>query len=289
MPTGTYTIREMQPDELRFAVDLAKAEGWNPGLDDQRCFFAADPHGFLIGELDGEPISSISAVRYGDTYGFLGFYIVKPEYRKQKYGLGIWNAGMQYLANRDVGLDGVVAQIANYEKSGFQIAYFNARYEGQAAGGGQAPDARIVELATVPFAELLAYDTQVFAFPRAEFLRAWISQPGGTALGIRAEGRLAGYAVLRPCFRGYKIGPLFADDEQSAEALFQAVSARAPQGTPIFLDIPDQQQNPAAHALVQRHAMRLVFETARMYRRCASGELRLPLARWFGVTTFELG
>jgi hypothetical protein len=45
----------MRPDEISIAVNWAEAEGWNPGLADEACFAAADPDGFLIGELDGAP------------------------------------------------------------------------------------------------------------------------------------------------------------------------------------------------------------------------------------------
>ena len=41
----------MRREEVAFAIDLAAREGWNPGLHDAECFFAADPDGFLIGEL----------------------------------------------------------------------------------------------------------------------------------------------------------------------------------------------------------------------------------------------
>jgi len=44
--------------------------------------------------------------------------------------------------------------------------------------------------------------------------------------------------------------------------------------------------NPAAVALVERHGMVPVFETARMYK---GKPLDLPLNRLFGVSSFELG
>ena len=47
------TIRPMRPEDLTLALDWAAAEGWNPGLADAACFFAADPAGFLIGEIAG--------------------------------------------------------------------------------------------------------------------------------------------------------------------------------------------------------------------------------------------
>lgn len=35
-------VRTMRREELAFAVDLAAREGWNPGVHDAECFFAAD-------------------------------------------------------------------------------------------------------------------------------------------------------------------------------------------------------------------------------------------------------
>ena len=76
-----YRIRPMQRDEVALALDWAAAEGWNPGLHDAPCFHAADPQGFLLGLLDEEPVATISVVKYGADFGFLGFYIVKPGFR----------------------------------------------------------------------------------------------------------------------------------------------------------------------------------------------------------------
>ena len=161
MQPDPYTIRPMTRPEIDLAVDWAAAEGWNPGLHDAGSFFAADPEGFLVGLLDGEPVATISAVRYGSGFGFVGFYIVRPSHRGQGYGLRLWNAAMQRLADRTVGLDGVVAQQHNYRQSGFVLAWNNARYEG--VGGGVVPaDAAIVPLSAVPFDALCAYDRAFF-------------------------------------------------------------------------------------------------------------------------------
>jgi len=264
---------------MDMAVDWAASEGWNPGLYDAGCFHAADPKGFLIGLLGDEPIATISAVRYGKSFGFIGFYLVRPEYRGKGYGIQIWNAGLGYLAGRTIGLDGVVAQQGNYRKSGFALAHRNVRYRG--TGGGNFPGGSgVVPLSTIPFDELCAYDRPFFPGDREQFLRAWVDQPRSTALGIRRNRNLAGYGVLRL----YKVGPLFADSQESAEQLFSALKAHAQEGAPVFLDTPAA--NSAAIDLVKRHKMTAAFETARMYR----GESpALPINRLYGVTTFELG
>lgn len=283
MQTPDYLIRTMTRQELDIAIDWAAIEGWNPGLYDADCFYAADPGGFLIGLVGDEPVSVISVVKYGEAFGFLGFYIVKPEYRGKGYGMQIWNAGLEYLAGRTIGLDGVVAQQNNYMKSGFVWAHANVRYQGIGGGYCQA-DSEVVPLASLPFDEVCAYDRALFPEPRREFLQRWIKQPESTALGILRDRQLAGYGVLRKCRSGYKISPLFADTPELAEQLFLALKAKASVGAPVFLDTP--QVNSAAIEMAQRHNMIVSFETARMYR---GQPPTLPLDRLFGVTTFELG
>jgi hypothetical protein len=270
----------MTESDLKLALDWAAAEGWNPGLHDAHCFYAADPEGFFLGELGGAPIGCVSAVRYGSGFGFLGLYIVKAEYRGRGFGLELWRAALDRLGDRVVGLDGVVAQQENYRKSGFRLAFRNIRRRG--LGGGAAP-AGLIDLRSVPIDEIARYDETAFPAPREQFLKSWIFQPQAAALAARDGKGLIGYGVLRACRQGFKIGPLFADSEEIADRLLGGLLARAP-GAPVFLDTPES--NPAAPALAARHAMTPVFETARMYK---NGAPDMRLDRCFGVASFELG
>lgn len=280
MSTDVLNIRRMTRAEVDLAIEWAAAEGWNPGLHDAQCFHATDPDGFLIAYLGSEPVGCISVVAYDDRFGFLGLYIVRPEFRGKAYGLQLWKAGMAYLGERNVGLDGVVAQQANYRKSGFRLAYNNMRYEGIVQG---AMPPGMTALSAIPFDALCAYDGALFPAPRRRFLAEWIAQPQAVGYAALDCKRLSGYGVLRPCRRGYKIGPLFADDAGIAERLLRALGSHA-QGMPIYLDVAET--NPAAIALAERFGMTRVFETARMYTKQAPA---LPFERLFGVTTFELG
>ena len=277
---GALIVRRMTGADLALALDWAAEEGWNPGLRDAQCFYAADPEGFFIGEFEGEPVGSVSAVRYGSDFGFLGLYIVRPAYRGRGFGLKLWRRAMDHFGERNVGLDGVTAQQANYRKSGFRLAYRNIR---QRSEGGGADPGGFVDLASIAFGDIAAYDATAFPVPRPDFLQAWIGQQGGVGLAA-VEGRtLTGYGVMRPCREGFKIGPLLADDADLADTLLTGLKARAG-AAPIFLDTPES--NPAALALARRHGMARVFETARMYTKAAP-EVRID--RCFGVTTFELG
>ena len=273
----------MNRNELDIAIDWAALEGWNPGLHDAECFHAADPSGFLIGKLDGEPIATISVVKYNESFGFLGFYIVKPEYRGKGYGIKIWNAGLKYLKGCNIGLDGVVEQQENYKKSGFQLAYRNIRYEG--ISGGQFPkNINLINLSSVSFKSINNYDRDFFPAARAQFLKYWLKQSDSKSLGIFHDGRLSGYGVIRPCRKGYKIGPLFANCPQLANSLFNALKVSVSSSQPVFLDVPEVNQD--AINLAKNNNMQVVFETARMYTQESP---KLSLNRLYGVTTFELG
>jgi len=281
-------IRPASAAEFAVAVEWAAAEGWNPGLDDLPAFHAADPGGFFLGWSDGRPVSSISVVRYGPGFGFLGFYIVRPEHRGSGAGLATWTHGMAYLADcTTVGLDGVVAQQANYRKSGFVLAGRNVRHSGvPVLPAADSPGAAIRAATADDLPALLAYDRAFFAGPREAFTRAWALPGAGVrrqAMIAVADGGIVGYGVIRACRSGHKIGPLFADDAATAEALFAALCRTVP-GEEVSLDTPED--NAAAVGLAERCGLAPVFETARMYRGPAP---ELPVARTYGITTFELG
>ncbi|WP_074701922.1 GNAT family N-acetyltransferase [Nitrosomonas ureae] len=278
-----YIIRPMMQNEIDFAIELATTEGWNPGLHDRDCFYAADRNGFFIGLLNGQPIACLSAVKYSDSFGFMGLYIVKEPYRGQQYGLRLWHAGLNYLKGCNIGLDGVVAQQDNYIKSGFQAAYRNIRYQGLT--GGQFPcNPELIELANIPFAQICLYDSAFFPADRTKFLKLWLTQPDSIALGIIRNNRIVAYGVIRPCRIGYKIAPLFADNPLLAETLWLGLLAAVEENQSVFLDICEN--NPHARALVKRHDLQIVFETSRMYTKYMP---TLDFERMYGITSFELG
>jgi GNAT superfamily N-acetyltransferase len=276
-----FYIRCISDRELAIPFQWAEREGWQPGLDDASHYYSVDPQGFFMGFLNNEPIGCISGVAYDDSYGFIGLYLVRPEFRHQGFGMALWNRAIQHLQGRNIGLDGVVAQQSNYQKSGFKIAYRHLRL--QTVGTGIARhNPEILSLSEIPFAQVLAYD--IFPVARPVFLRSWINQKYGAALGIVENQKLVASGVIRACKNCFRIGPLFADSLELAESLLTALRTYAPADSPVSIDIPET--NEAALVLAKRYAMSLVFETARMYTQEIP---TLNLHKIYGVTTLELG
>ncbi len=139
-------------------------------------------------------------------------------------------------------------------------------------------------MAPVHAASLIDYDMRFNPTRREAFLREWTKQlQTRRSVVLLRDGAIAGYGTIRKCREGYKIGPLLADSETGADLLFRKL-ATGTGGERIYLDVPEP--NASARALCTRYNMKPVFETARMYRGPAPD---LPLARIYGITTFELG
>jgi GNAT superfamily N-acetyltransferase len=289
--TKELEIRNMTYSEVEKLVVWAAREGWNPGLHDAELFWATDPAAFIAAELDGEMIGGGAITSYNGEFGFMGFFIVRPDYRGRGIGNTLWHARRKRLLDRlhpgaSIGLDGVFEMQNYYAKSGFAFSHRNMRFRTEITdrpATAQDDDKNIVLLATVPLDQVLDYDRTCFPAMRSNFLREWIAQPDALALGYLRDGQLNGYGVVRRCGEGCKVGPLFANDTLVAEALYAHLAGFAT-GGPLFLDAPEN--NPAAIAFVVQHQMIEVFGCARMY---LGRPPTIQHERIFGVTTFELG
>ena len=279
------SIRKLDEAQVDVAIEWAAAEDWNPGLNDRAAFFAADPNGFHGLFVGDELTVTISVVQYDARFGFLGFYICRPDRRGEGFGLQLFEHALTNARPTTIGLDGVVAQEHNYGRSGFVTAHRNVRF-----GGRPQPlpddDAHITRVTGDHIDRLTAYEraASVFPAPRPQFLEPWITATGTFAAAIEGDATMKGYGVIRPCRSGYKIGPLFCVDRSRAEQLIAALITAVGTNDEIFLDVP--QPNTAGMELAHALGLEPVFETVRMYRGPDPG---IALQHTFGVTSFELG
>ncbi|NVK34564.1 MAG: GNAT family N-acetyltransferase [Rhodobacteraceae bacterium] len=285
MTSQTFSIQTMNNADLEVAISWASAEGWNPGLEDAQSFLQADPNGFFIGKLGDTPIACVSAIKYSNAFGFVGFYICESAYRGKGYGIALWNHAFDYLKNcKTIGLDGVVDQQENYKKSGFDFAHRNIRHSGLSMIDTPM-DPRLCTLGLGLFPSVRDFDRSHFPDERLAFLKSWCAPMVQTrrGFGFVEDGDLKGYGVLRQCEDGFKIGPLFSETPEVADTLFRALAGQV-KGQTVILDTPEP--NAAALDLAERYELSPAFETARMYKGPAPA---LPLDETYGITTFELG
>jgi len=166
---------------------------------------------------------------------------------------------------------------------GFKPAHQTMRYVLKGLPNKIAKHKHIVPLAKIGISTISDYDRQMFPARREAFLQSWINQAIAVALSYVEDDQLKGFGVIRECYQGYKVGPLFADNAEIAIQIWQALLSKIDRG-PVYLDVPEPNQ--AAIDLVKQFTMRTVYACIRMYSKC---EPDIDLQRIYGITTFELG
>lgn len=279
-------LKKLNPVDLETLIGWASNEGWNPGKYDAEVFWNTDPDGFYGYFYENQLIAGGAVISYNSEYGFMGLFIVHTKYRNLGIGRKLWYARRDLLLNRlqlnaSVGMDGVLAMQSFYKRGGFNIAFRDERYEFTGKVFKYSSYISPVELKD--FDEIVEYDISCFGFKRNQFLKGWLYMPESKAIMFKKDNIIQGYAVIRKAALGFKIGPLFADNEEIAEELYKSCVSQAPKSQ-VFLDIPTTNQE--AVNLVKKYEGKYVFECARMYYGKAPSS---AINQIYGITTFELG
>ncbi|MGB1026153.1 MAG: GNAT family N-acetyltransferase [Rhodospirillaceae bacterium] len=299
-PSDGFAIDAMTRAEAQQLFDWAAAEGWNPGLADLDIAWATDPDAFIaLRETATDALAGGGTIfRHGPGYGFMGLFILRSDLRRQGLGQRLWHWRRDRLLARlesgaTIGMDGVFEMAAFYERGGFAPVYRDLRFQGlvptSVSSSGPLEDP-VVALGPGDLAAIEALDRRCFPCPRTDFLARWLGQPGAVLRGIRADASegatgdaLAAFGMTRPCRNGVKVGPLYAETPDQAEAILRALMAETG-GLQMQWDLPEA--NPAAVALAHKIGFEEVFGCVRQYHGPAPD---IALGQLYGVTSLEFG
>lgn len=283
LPALPMEIRVATPEDVDWMVSQEVREGWNPGVDDAIPFRAADKDGLFVGVLpSGERVACVLGVAFGESYGFIGTYIVVPEHRGKGYGLALFQHALARLGDRCVELEAVEAQQENYAKLGFVKLFNTRRYSFKSPSVPVPRDPHIVPVHLASDLDAVtAFDRECVPGPRSAFLASWLSTR--PALQWVEDGRIRGYGVVRPSVSGgVKVAPLFAENADIAQALLDALMGLGAPGTEVVIDIPDVN----ASFWEGREGWTIGFITGHM---ATATPPPYALDRVYGWTTLEMG
>ncbi|KAG0056213.1 hypothetical protein BGZ89_002175 [Linnemannia elongata] len=327
----------------------ASSEQWNPGHKglELELLHSADPKGFFFSTVDppstttntstdnkeqqphpakDEVVSIVSAVRYGEDQGWIGFYIASPKYRGKGYGLATFNRAFDHLTpdtRESIGLDAVLAQVENYRKSGFtQTSWLNERRNGSAIDLVEKQERELAEKISrneveglvllsdpqVDLDQLPGIEVKYCGLKRPQFVKDWAqfhaNHPEEHRFGVailssdkkdEKSGKplVLGYACVRPATSSYRVGPLYAVDGDVAKKLLVKLAVevvlaekQSPLGVPLMFDVDMPDKNPTAVKIFDGLGWKNTFPCLRMWK----GKIPAhDVNGVFGVTTLEIG
>ncbi|MEI2385508.1 GNAT family N-acetyltransferase [Breoghania sp. JC706] len=213
------------PDHLDGAVRLSEQAGWPHRSDDWALTLSASRG---VAALSGDMVVGTALCSTFGDVAALNMIIVDASMRGRGLGRQLMNAVIEMAGPREIRLTATQDGLPLYRKLGFVETGQIVQHQGIAQADGA--DRAVTTGSLGDVARLAEMDRAASGMAREPVLRR-IAETGTV---LRAE---KGFAMLRPFGRGQVVGPVVAEDGDTARALI-AQAARRAQGTFLRIDVP---------------------------------------------------
>jgi GNAT superfamily N-acetyltransferase len=282
------TLYPMTGDDVPLGMRLKTLAGWNQTQADWLMLLEA---GFgLVAVVDGIGVGTATVVPYDGVFAWIGMVLVDPHYRRRGIGTTLLEAAIAAASEHGTPcLDATPQGRPLYARLGFHASYDLVRMQRSAATTSPGPydgdtgiRCEVTKYADLP--DLIRYDAAFFGAERAKILQAlWTNRPDCAALAHR-DGALVGYCLGRSGSAAEQIGPVIAEDLETARSLLGAALQHC-DGHDVIVDVAVQ------HADWLGYLADLGFTRLRSFTRMYLGDappLGLPRHQ-FAIAGPEIG
>jgi GNAT superfamily N-acetyltransferase len=244
------SIRPMAPSDVPAGVALCRAARWNQTEHDWQYMLANAPNGAVVAVADDVVIGTAATVPYG-VFTWISMVLVNPAFRSRGVGTLLLERGLDLIPESVVArLDATPAGEPLYRKLGFEAEYGLGRWFIEATGGSRcgggrygaraqastAPEARL--LTPTDWPGILQMDRHVFGASRERLLNRLAGEAPEYGWILGGDGRTRAYLLGRHGHVRDQLGPLVADNAESARVLLESCLA-ANADRRFFIDVPD--------------------------------------------------
>ena len=223
-------------EDIPGGLRLSRASGWNQSEDDWRVFVEFPGSGGFLAEREGRIIGTVAFLRY-DSFAWIAMMLVDPQERRNGIGTQLMEQALRALKDaKCVGLDATPAGEPLYRRFGFVDNYALVRTKammdaarfGMFVGGARAmEDADLVDV--------LRCDREIFGGDRGRLLTSLFKRAPECAGIVRDDARVRGYAFGRAGSLYHHLGPIVAEDIDTAHTLVEQCCSRL-QGGQVAID-----------------------------------------------------
>lgn len=244
--------------QLEGCLALSRAAGWNQNAADWKLMLEIG-RGWGLSLADGTLIASTLVLPYRG-FAWVSMVLVLPEHRRRGYASRLLRRALAELqaAGLTPLLDATPAGRAVYLQEGFRDTWGFKRY---VLAAGHSPSATkesaVRSLRDQHWEQVLALEARAFGASREHLLRALAARLPAAALVLERAGAVRGYLLGRDGREACQLGPLVADQPETAIALLGAALQRMP--APLYVDATDHALPLAAWLEANGFAMQRPF------------------------------
>lgn len=231
-------IRPLVATDIPECMRLKAVAGWNQTEFEWQFALQTNPAGCFAAVHNGRLVGTATTVTFEQRVAWIGMVLVDPALRGLGIGRRLMKACIESAAGcPSIKLDATPMGRPLYLKLGFQDEYALHRFvlpdamPPTVAGVGAEP------VTALDFAEIAAWDRQLFGADRRALLEAYWRNCPGLAFILRREGRLRAFAFARRGSFAHDLGPLVAETVADAQTVAAAALAALP-GQSVIVDVP---------------------------------------------------
>ena len=220
-PFEGLTLAPLTVADAARGAALSEEIGWNQNRADWR-YMLANGFGYGRTDADGKLVGSAMALGYG-AFAWVCMVLVSPDRRRRGIATDLMNRVLADLegAGTIAGLDATPDGREVYKHLGFEDIYRIERYWAESVAPARAPrvSARVAPAGADDLAAIAHSDAVAFGADRSALLASLIEQQPGRAFVARTRDAVTGFTLAREGRQATQIGPLVADDADTAIAL----------------------------------------------------------------------
>ena len=250
-------------------IDLANAHarvveaGWNQVPADWQLFLALG-EAWGTHAADGSLPATAAVLPYAGGFGWISMVLVAQSWQRRGLATRLLDHCIGRLRTRSLVsvLDATPAGREVYRRLGFVDGWAISRWHRASSTTLTPTPARSTIRPILPhdLPAIVALDADAFGCARPQLLeRLYARSTGFTCMATDASGRPSAFLLGRDGRNASQLGPLVAQDEETAIALIDHALARNP--GPLMIDVLDR------HSLVARALEARGFAIQRLYTR----------------------
>ena len=255
----------MEPSDIRDAMKLSNAEGWNQTENDWKLLIEIPENVCMVAECGNRVIGTTTAINYSNQVAWIGMVLVDKEYRGQGISKSLLTDVFKKLEScKSVKLDATPAGQQVYKKFGFTDEYLIARMTNASMKNLPTDDDNEILHGPIQFEqiqEIIALDEIIFGANRTQLIKSLINEYPGKSLLLKRNNRLTGFALGREGTKYHQIGPVVASNTTDTKILIMKALTKLT-NQPVVVDVLCDKEElldwlDSIGFIKQRHFMRM--------------------------------